>query len=462
MAQPAKFGDVTASNTRQLRNLRRRIRKEVKKDLLQEERKENTPVASNMSEFTLESLFDGEVLKFAECVVNPFSDGAIGAIIPDKWNPPTIPAMDRISMILNPAVYEAFAQTTINGFIICLLPRSLAAGWLALDSGGLAPLWPHYPIGDDLVTDVLDDPVASAYCLVIAGIGILAGDSKFIALDPNSSADKVKESKIFNVKPVGPDGKKKVKLLSSADGFNSIPFARFGSLDSNASGLRICGGGLKILANEAPINTGGTVYGGWMPIVDLFQSNATTIEDIGGFAPELIQDALRYRKVFRGVEGITVRYSPLQSPKQEEFQPTNETAMFDQDGVFNLNVSFGVHDLISTSDYIPCVVWKFNQPVLGAAETYSLRVESRVHVQAEPDGSCPFMTLVYEPEITFRQLPFILNNVDLFPIVAKGASFSSFIGKIGSFVDGTGKVINTVGKGVGSLGKFIKMIQHLQ
>jgi hypothetical protein len=168
------------------------------------------------------------------------------------------------------------------------------------------------------------------------------------------------------------------------------------------------------------------------------------LRDTNIVGPSNVQDSLRYRHTYRGVDGVTVRYSPLQSSRQETFQPAYEDALFDSFNPdvangrnSNVGIGVGVHDLIGASDYVPCVVWRFNSP----DDAYSLRLEARVHIQAEPDGSCPFMTTTVVPDPNYPHLQLLLENKEAFPIVAKGQSFASFLA-------GVKKAIATVKLGV--------------
>lgn len=419
--------------------------------------------------------------QFAEAVTNPFSDAAIGAMIPDVWTPPSIPAMDRLSIDFDPAylaaLYGAIGTmnfVTVSGMFFAIVPRSLAVGWLAqtdesTNSGGeWSKLVNIIPLSETF-SPVPEQPIAHMYCLFMALIGTNGhyAEPAVLALDP------VAETFI--------------------PGFNCIPFSRYDNILTSATGGRIVGAGLKVLSDEAAIETGGTAYGGWMPLEDIYSVAYTgnllgkpdsiavltsvprplsrTMNDnsdwetnefkeppskarlhprararervvkrrkkhrtrLGG--PDLIpastlQDSLRYRHTYRGVDGVTTRYSPLQSSTQETFQPVYETALFEeysQDmgtaALTNIGVGIGTHDLIGSSDYVPAVVWRFN----SSEETYSLRVEARVHIQAEPDGNCPFMAHSLVPDPHYSDIQIILENKDAFPVVSKGNSFKSFL-----------------------------------
>lgn len=75
----------------------------------------------------------------AQAITNPFADSAIGACIPDAWTPPSIPALDRLSVNLDPSALAAIDPAddlTILGFFMAVVPRSLGAGWIAQRNSG--------------------------------------------------------------------------------------------------------------------------------------------------------------------------------------------------------------------------------------------------------------------------------------------------------------------------------------
>jgi hypothetical protein len=425
------------------------------------------------------ALFSERTHTLAQAITNPFSDAAIGAVIPDQWSPPSIPAMDRLSLDLNPAFFETLnpsQECVVTGVMIAFVPRSLGVGWMAersISAGtsvSYRPIFNLIPVNSDFSNSTASAPIAEQYCLFVVFIGTtnlpdLQAPSP-LAYDPTEA--------------------------SYTYGANLFPFSRVAAIGESCSGARICGAGLKVFSDEAPIETGGTAYGGWLPLEDLFSVLAIPIsaapvrddkmcvdieechlprlkltrqpnvryEHFRGVHARLtkpvvtpvslarrkrrvrqtaegiqvvnVQDSLRYRLVHRGVDGMTVRYSPLQSPKQEEFQPVYEDALFVNADTsdpeltlpFNLGVGVGIHDMISASDFVPAVVWQWNQS--NVSELYNLRVEARVHLQAEPDGSCPFMTTTVEPDPNYEHLQIVLENKDAFPVATKGQSFRSF------------------------------------
>jgi hypothetical protein len=72
------------------------------------------------------------LLSYCDASADPFGDGGLGAVMPDQWQTISLPATDRITIDIDPALWLT-ANTpmeTIEGFGIALLPRCLTAGWL--------------------------------------------------------------------------------------------------------------------------------------------------------------------------------------------------------------------------------------------------------------------------------------------------------------------------------------------
>jgi hypothetical protein len=451
--------------------------------------------------------FSRDTETLAQAITNPFDDAAIGAVIPDQWSPPTIPALDRLTITLDPSLIVAAAGTNailVQGWIIAFVPRSLSAGWLARANTGTVEDPSYSQVVNIVSVDssfsrVQEFPAtAEMYSLFVGIIGISGnidnGNSiTVMAYDP---ADQL-----------------------FVEGFMCIPFSRGSALSESCSGGRICGAGLKVFSDEAPIETGGTVYGGWTAIDDLFKlvflepiepppppktnrnqrynipipiqpTVLAEYDDLGEYkgkphgrktrrrsrryqsrvdtplySAATFQDALKYRHAYKGVDGVTVRYSPLQSAIMEEFRPIYEDAMFIETTISLLNpdtaitinedIAVGAHDLINPNDYVPCVVWRYNSsagatPTENIDKTYSLRVEARVHLQCEPDGDCPFMATTVQPDPHYIHLQMLLENKDAFPVVSKGQSFKSFNAGIREAVKTVGSALN--------LGKDIKSI----
>jgi hypothetical protein len=466
-----KQGNVTLANSnrrrnrnRQLANRQRQVRQPRRNLGLRKDDANYTNLATQKTpeEAFLEH-FDGTTRQLAEAITNPFSDQAIGAVIPDQWAPPSIPAMDILSFDIDPqALVTTYVaeELAIRAVITAFVPRSLAAGWIATDGGD--------PVVNIISTDTTFGrqeikPLADLYCLFIGFIGTTKyfTDPVILCIDTLGA---------------GTNADPKVKL-----GYNAVQFSRIQALKANVTGARICGAGLKLFTDEAPIETGGTVYGGWMPIHDLHKavtfSESLSVKrgafslqreprDSDGWhvpskAPKVgatilpglpsltIQDRLRYRGVYKGLDGVTVRYSPLQSSNQEDFEPIFEDALFDNaESIYQpiANLGVGVHDAIGTSDYVPASVWWFN----SVTSLYSVRLLARVHIQCEPDGGCPFMTGTVKPDLRYQHLQVILENKAAFPVTSKANSFKAFN-------EGLREVFTTIGHGAKVLSNIFKL-----
>lgn len=487
MSAKNKRGDNDLVGARRSRRGRQR-RSSTKR-----ERAPRKPRATNTRRSTSETskrvTLSPEAKGFIQAVTNPFSDAAIGAIVPDQWCPPTIAGNDRLTLTLDPAEWKKRLPTlTITGWVVYFVPRSLALGWRALDTDDKL-LHAVVPMNMDFTTPD-SDPRAALYSLYVGAIGTIEDGPVKIWAHDNQYSEKFQP------------------------GINSIPFSRHDIIESTTNGARIVGAGIKAFPNSAPLTTGGTVYGGWMPLTDLqhhvpnslldpLQLSTPDIEDLGDFLPLTrnsaatcsergftssrgappskvrrdcleskhdygesievqrgrirphaklnrpavtlfntdpadIQDNLRYRHSYPGTKGVTVRYSPLQSPTQEEFRIPFDGALVAgltvAGGFTNRDVGGGVNDLISGSDMVPGFVWKYNV-VNDATESYSIRVEARVHLQCVPDATNPFLTASAMPDASFPTIAMSLENKDIYPVVSMGNSFSSLIRNFNEGVD---------------------------
>jgi hypothetical protein len=465
-------------------NRRRRTRQNQTNQRRNQRRNGNGNPRSIISPHTSYAHFSAVTKHTAEAITNPFSDGAIGAVIPDHWSPPSIPAMDRISLDIDPSILaNVYATATVpvtmdlSGLFFAFVPRSLATGWVGISNDTGLAIIDLFPLLDDLESPDGSYPVAQQYCIFMALLGI-PSDNVLGGIG------------LYAINTFGNTYKK---------GYNLIGFSRTAALEESGSGARIVGAGIKLFSDEAPIETGGTVYGGWMSLSDIYlagqgggsfdspprltrsvsphrlttapggyrnmsEEKTTPVHPRRSRRPRKsfrdvktptgsdLQDYLLYRHTYRGLDGVTVRYSPLQSSEQEVFQPIFETALYADPAQAGLmydvsgQMSIGAHDLIGTSDYVPAAVWRFN----SKDDLYSIRFEARVHLQVEPDGDCPFMSATVVPDPHFGDLQIILENKDAFPVVTKGQSFKSFN-------EGVRQAFQTLGKGLG-LATKVKML----
>jgi hypothetical protein len=398
--------------------------------------------------------------------------------------------MDRITLELEPAAWsnlDPLIGLKVAGFFVGLLPRCLAAGWLSREPEADDKLYKVFPMEVDF-SEVTQDTLGYLYTLAVGVIGTIDGSP---------------ELAMYCWQPE--EGRYIV------NGINLLPYSRYEPLLSNVSGARVVGAGLKVFANEAPIETGGTAYGGWLPVTDLARmtlsaqvtepaerilqaineemkvvtigskirpgrkkslphTRASAHRKLSGLIRRLgappshltaadAQDSLRYRLTFKGVDGVTVRYSVLQSSVQEEFRQAFPTALFvDTDPYSDTNqvneqASIASQDIMAPNDFFPAVVWRFNT-VDDEYKNYSLRVESVVHLQCQPASLCPFMTHTATPDPNYTSLQIILGNTESFPIVTKGQSFKAFMSGVRQAVASIGKVAKIVVRGAEVAARF--------
>jgi hypothetical protein len=410
--------------------------------------------------------------------------------------------MDKLTFTFEPGALVAInpaEDLKIYGVVFYFVPRSLSVGWLAATSRDqsdpnfhpivhVTALQPDMPMNTESVV-----PFTQMYSIFWAVVGTTVEHPA-----PSILAYNIWKNK-WNL------------------GYNSAAFNKYVALEASITGARIAGAGMKVLPMDAPINTGGIAYGGWMPLEDLYASikpqtespeeklidkltqrlardekiihdarlstaqsfengrlgycasieqknnNSTKlncVEDLriardrvfqyGGRRYRLhprprlklgatswtaneIMDALKFRARFKGIDGVTVRYSPLQDTLQAMYQPVNEEALYaDQaldsdDPAYNTNVGVGVgtHDLISSAGLVPGIVWMYDVADDGPTN-YALAFEARVHIQATPEGRCPFQQVLYPPITDFVKIPQILSSMEAYPAAVKGSSFESF------------------------------------
>jgi hypothetical protein len=356
--------------------------------------------------------------------VNPFSNGAIGALIPDKWSAPTIPAFDLTTLSFDPKRWLATDDSlVILGFVFSILPRSLAVGWMHFPTN--TPFIPLFYLYSDLSGsnpgyDGLKPP-AALYSLIFAVIGTsnTYPTPTYLALAGTDASP----------------------FLTT--GFNCLLTGRYEAIRSLCAGARIIGAGLRVKTKTDPATTSGRVHAGWLTVFDLYTTvaaldNAT----LTGISPADLPNYLTLRKTTTPLEGTTVRYSALQSPIQATYQTLYPETAFPVTNLpyapgFVDGVSPGANDVINSGDYIPTVFWEFNtgilnrskQNPLATSNAYVLQLEIRVHLQCQPLGICPFNILHIKPDTDYLLLVSILDNADIFNIVTKDPSFPTFIQK---------------------------------
>lgn len=400
----ASMASVAARDMQEVANLRGRRRRN------RQRRAMRRGGGASMVKTTIGSLFSGDLRSFAEAVTNPFDDGAIGAIMPDQWQPPTIPALDRLTFDWPTTQFQTNPDDQLGSTIFAIVPRCLAAGWW--QSG--------FPLAGQTFVEFVDlEPT-----LVNSGVTVVPTMAQNPYVLIAAQALNRQWACLTGAGPIQP-------------GYNSIQFARSDVARSNLAGTRIVGAGLKVWSDEAPINTGGTCYGGWMTVQELFDSLGSNPTNGGrqGLQPPSVQDGLRYRKINQGVQGVTVRYSPLQSAEQEEYQDfalPDDMVTHDQTfGNQAINIAAGVqfsdYDLVRPSTSVPVVVWNYGSN--DFADAYSLRVQAVVHLQGKPVPLSPFMMVTPHPDPLYQHLAMLLEDKETFPVACTGHSFKKFLNK---------------------------------
>jgi hypothetical protein len=376
-----------------------------------------------------------ELNAYANAVVHPFGDEGLGATRPDNWNTISLPVTDRLTMDIDPSIFfnANTALDTLEAIQITLVPRCLAAGWTRSTASDqmLVPL-----ISCDAELEYIEGEWVprQQYYLLVSAIGTVNGELNQYAY---WSTDNTMRSSEEN----------------SAGAANAVAFSRFSKYADNADGGRIIGMGLKIWSEAAPINTGGTAYGGWITIADLFGEYRKAATDAAS-----VTDLMFKRKHFKGAAGVTVRYSPTQEPDQLNYVvPFLDTiALNGTDWNEQVDIEIGAdwaqQDQCNPGTYVPCALWKFDST--DQSSSYSIRVEARVHIHARPKGNCPFMTVkpTYDPLIDY--LDNILANPQLFPIVVEGASFKSFMRHLRQVI---GRGIGAVQSAAPHIARFLDM-----
>lgn len=393
---------------------------------------------------------------YANAVVDPLSPTAIGALKPDEWTTKSLPVTDRITVDIDPAKFFAASgnMITIEGFFIAIIPRCMAAGWTITATPNDQPNVPL--INSDTDFNALNENentfqqavpwIAShQYALYIGIIGT-SQSSQASNVHGYYSVDDT--CHVSGVSRVGMSN-------TNMSALNAIPFSRFDSYRTNADGGRILGAGLKITSEAAPINTGGTVYGGWMTQDDMYK----LFTGSAGGAATAIVDKIAQRTNYRGGDGITVRYDPTQSPIQMEYQsPRIDGLTCDQGSNYNNdvtkaeNVEVNSQDCCNPGDYMPVAVWKFDDS--DEKSTYSIRVEAKIHLQARPTGSCPFLTIAPGHDVMVTEVDDLISNTELFPMVVTSNTFKSFWKTITNFGRKTGRAVSAA---IPHINKFLDL-----
>jgi hypothetical protein len=444
---------------------------------------------------TLINMIRGKpIYNYLEALTNPFSPNATGALRPDGTNMPTTPLKDRIAFGIDPSgfaytgnslnSYET--QITIEQVIITYLPRCFAAGWGYGTGLNLAPADPmistlnpkdiklHVPYSYSTSESVedLSEKVFITEPYVLCVLMVTTG-GRAVRL-PSSEEEKVQS---YGDWPVGP---------------TFVQFART-TYANQCAGIRINGAGLKILPLGAPINTGGIIYSGTISQEVLYQScisNQTT----SAFAN--YETKIRNRSRFKGVEGVTIRYDPVQTKVHHQFKDGftdddyySTTRVYDQTDLLSQqdnnkfspgrrikremieekepyieiqrgknvgkkatkvnaldasaedyvrmywNTASQIEDLCGKDDQVPIVIWRFDKSQ-GAETTvtdYNIQIEAVCHAEMIPKGNSPFVSEKVPEQPGLASFEKLTTNYELIPLSQKGSSFKTIMRHFANF-----------------------------
>lgn len=490
-----------------------------------------------MQNVSFKSLLSRPLQSFCEAVTNPFGNGALGAVLPDNYNDLTIPVSDRAEFDLDytsvnfsghdwyadaiatsPATADdagfydnAAATIQLLGIYIWFQPRcvqsSLLDTCIVNDSSfavfrGSAPKYPYTVTGelDEAFADKL--AIMDEYVLCYTGYWYINNGAPRDTSDTEYNYTGYAAGLYYKASDSGTVTE---RTFPHVFGYRVVPYPRIENIADNISKARILGAGLKVWSEEAPINTGGYVVGGWTTFDDLlpiirntsygwgdgsgtlsstayYTQLVTSLSNSGSATNDFIP-SLKGACRETGVGGVTVRYSPLQTAEQLE----KERVMLDGDdanfsyvtdwdpsgestGVNYVNIhpstgsDLSAFDVITRGSYIPALFWKWNVDLTAdepIADLYTLRVMSMVHLDGQPLGTSPFMSQNYDCDPASAHVKLLMENWSVFPPAVSGHTFKSFMTKAShvtsKMVKGAGhvlKILNLVDKFATQVGKI--------
>jgi len=431
LAQPPRNRQKRASRRKKLaKEVRKEVKKEVKKDVKKNVRRIRQRRTTGLRGPI--SAMSPMLKSYCDAVVNPFGNDALGAMLPDGYQQHATPATDRIETDISPDFFNFLtSQTTwqdaegyqLVGAAFWLMPRCGASGMFTSEtvSSNTRNTYPFYPLNTG-ATAIEASPPMNAYNLCMTGVWNVEDGTK-----PD------RDWGFFYGEDANPDNK------GIFNTYYMLPYAKFSSIVLNTAKLRIVGAGLKLWSEEAPINTGGYAMGGWLTIDDLYAGLHCVSDDAASPAffhtvQPLIKDLVRNP----GLDGVTVRYNPIQDDRQSSLQyaeiparqvtvqnigTTKSPYIYTEDP----SISFSVSDLVAPGSSIPFVIWMFNASSVN--DTYTLKLSSVVHTETVPNGINPFGTTLkrLDPHTPFAKM--MLEDLEVWPAATKGHSFRSFMSK---------------------------------
>jgi hypothetical protein len=458
--------DISVANNERLRRRRQRRNRAIRNSIgkayrhnTQEEHKlQGIEEEEEVAGFS--DILSDDVIRYCNAVVNPFGNDSVGALLPDNYQELVVPLTDRLELDITPDIFnypgsganwqDPANNTQLTGIFIWFQPRCIGGGLIANQEGTSIVFNknPWITVDDQLSAS---DPltITNAYNLCIAGIW-----------EQSTPFNQPITFGLFNGVPASGSW-----IINN---YIAINYTRFDNILNNCDKLRILGAGIKVLPEQAPINTGGYGKGGWITLEDVMSAvNMVEAGPLNAGALKNIQPSIKYAYTAKGLQGVTVRYSTLQSQEQVQAEypqiplrlvvpetPVNPAA-WSPSIISEINsVDLGISDLIEPGSFVPCIYWSFNttdqQDNNGV---YTLKIVSTVHSEGTPTGQCPFQTNKSEKDPAIDHVKLMLENPGVFPAASKGNSFKSFMKKtrhvmtkFGKYASKTGKLISLVDK----------------
>jgi len=422
------------------KEVKREVKKEIKKDVLHVRRRRRNPRTRSLSMSPM-------LLSYCDAVVNPFGNGAHGAMLPDSFQQAAAPATDYMEMDIAPDFFNLLTSAldwqTTDGFQLVgaaywFQPRCAAVGMFSSEPYGVnnytRNIYPFYPANNGVTQSIESTPM-NAYDLCVTGIW------------DNTDQSPDRDWGFF----YGDGGGTYIQNV-----YYQIPFYKFTAIEQNSSKLRIVGAGIKLWSEEAPINTGGYAMGGWLALDDLFAG----LYNVNGDANDpsffhTVLPKIKYLVRNTGLDGVTVRYHPLQDSRQKQMQyariPSRMVDILDSNIAFSPNVytprtgaDWAVSDMITPGSAIPFAVWMFN--ATSAEQVYTLKLSCICHTETVPNGVNPFGTTQKKVDHATGAVAAMLEDPQKWPAATKGHSFKGFMSKAGRVTKTAAEVAENVAR----------------
>jgi hypothetical protein len=442
-----------------------------------------------------------DVHNFCEAVTQPFSRSARGAVLPDQYLEAAVPCLDTHDVELAPAAFNYNGDWTASGdagsgvrfrlvgCLIWLQPRCVSANVIHTQSlHGLdieeKSSTVKYPSvcrsdssdnGNMAHSDDIDS-LAELYTLCYTG-------SWSVEVYNNGRTTSSTKSTGLYSAALGP-----VKTDSLFPGYRTVPFPRLGNIAVNSTGARILGMGLKVWSNGSKTVKGEVATAGWLSLHQVLDaacdSSGRTMHDIGASFRGSVQR--------HGGQGVTARYSPLQDSKQLVHQPCfldkklyhpslidgfeNSSSHRATDVSSGSPIGWGreyavagvqdvadlrLFDAIEPGSFVPVCYWRFSNEYRALIDdtnlidgVHTVALEAVVHVEAIPNGACPFLGGPVDKFNGVDQVKDFLVDWRYFPPATNGHSFTSFAKRARN-------VRIRVHRGLGHLHKVGALLGHM-